>query len=69
MGILHCQSHDTAGACANAKGRDKDARGDFDAEGHDGEGSLYDQCDSDHAHDLECLFAGVNHAETGVSIQ
>jgi len=68
MRVLHGQSHDAAGACADAKRRDEDSRGDFDAEGHDGEGSLYDQRDCDHAHDLERLFARVKHAEARVGI-
>ena len=68
MGVLHRQSHDATGAGADAKGRDEDSCGDFDAEGHDGEGSLYDQRDCDHAHDVERLRAGVKRADARVGI-
>ena len=68
MRVLHRQSDDATGACADAEGRDEDPRGDFDAEGHDGESSLYDQRDCDHAHDGEGLRAGIERAEARVGI-
>ncbi len=41
----------------------------LDAEGHDGEDSLNDHRDHNHAHDLKRMSARIEDAETRVSIR
>jgi hypothetical protein len=69
MGVLHQQSHDATCACANTKGGNKNASGNLDAEGYDGKGSLYDECDSDHTHDAERLLARIKYTQALVGIR